>query len=264
VDSSRVDARSGVPEHDRHVLTPKRQRYCVAVFVINEGERVRTQLRGMAYLASRIDIVVADGGSTDGSLDLDSLAEFNLRALLIKRGPGKLSAQMRMAIAFALDEGYAGLVVIDGNGKDDYTAIPRFIELLDAGFDHVQGSRYIPGGVAINTPVSRSLGVRLVHAPLMSIAAGRRYTDTTNGFRAYSRRLLEDPRVQPLRDNFMGYELHYYLAIRAARLGFRVTETPVTRRYPKSGKTPTKISPVKGNILILRTLAAAVMGRFNP
>jgi dolichol-phosphate mannosyltransferase len=106
--------------------------------------------------------------------------------------------------------------------------------------------------------------VRLVHAPLMSIAAGRRYTDTTNGFRAYSRRLLEDPRVQPLRDNFMGYELHYYLAIRAARLGFRVTETPVTRRYPKSGKTPTKISPVKGNILILRTLAAAVMGRFNP
>jgi hypothetical protein len=28
---------------------------------------------------------------------------------------------------------------------------------------------------------------------------------------------------------FAAYELHYYLAIRAARLGFRVIETPVTR-----------------------------------
>jgi len=43
-----------------------------------------------------------------------------------------------------------------------------------------------------------------------------------------------------------------------------VTETPVTRRYPSEGKTPTKISPVKGNLLILRTLAAAALGKFNP
>jgi hypothetical protein len=236
----------------------------VAVFVINEGDRVRAQLAGMAPLADAVDIVVADGGSTDGSLEPNTLDAFRLRALLVKRGPGKLSAQMRMAIDFAMSEGYAGLIVIDGNGKDDYSAIPRFVELLDAGYDHVQGSRYIPGGQGINTPLSRTIGVKLLHAPLISLAAGARYTDTTNGFRAYSRRLLTDPRVQPLRDLFMAYELHYYLAIRAARLGMRVTETPVTRRYPKSGKTPTKISPIKGNLLILRTLAAAALGKFNP
>ncbi|MEP6496044.1 MAG: glycosyltransferase family 2 protein [bacterium] len=254
----------GVPAHERHILGPKRQRYCVVVFVINEGERVRTQLREMSALADQIDIVVADGGSTDGSLALDTLGDFRLRALLVKRGPGRLSAQMRMAIAFALDEGYDGMVVIDGNGKDDHSAIPRFVELLDAGYDHIQGSRYVPGGLGVNTPVSRTLGVKLLHAPLISMAAGARYTDTTNGFRAYSRKLLTDPRVQPLRDIFVAYELHYYLAIRAARLGFRVIETPVTRRYPIAGKTPTKISPIKGNLLILRTLAAAALGRFDP
>lgn len=273
-DRDAVDARAervielrvapGVPEYERHVFTGKRHRYCVAVFVINEGERVRSQLRGMASLADQIDIIVADGGSTDGSLAIESLAEFRLRALLIKRGPGKLSAQMRMAIDFALAEGYEGLVVIDGNGKDDYTAIPRFIELLSEGYDHVQGSRYIPGGQGINTPLSRTIGVRLVHAPVVSLAAGARYTDTTNGFRAYSKKLLTDPRVAPLRDVFIGYELHYYLAIRSARLGFRIIETPVTRRYPKSGKTPTKISPVKGSLNVLRTLAAAAAGRFDP
>ena len=259
-----IPARPGVPAHARHVFRSKEHRYCVAVFVINEGDRVRTQLAGMAPLADRVDIVVADGGSTDGSLALDTLDAFRLRALLVKKGPGKLSAQMRMAIDFALEEGYEGLVVIDGNGKDDYNAIPRFLELLDDGYDHVQGSRYVPGGVAINTPLSRAIAVRVLHAPLISLAARTRYTDTTNGFRAYSRRLLSDPRVQPLRDVFMRYELHYYLAIRAARLGFRVTETPVTRRYPKTGKTPTKISPIKGNLLILRTLAAAALGRFDP
>jgi dolichol-phosphate mannosyltransferase len=254
----------GVPEHERIVFAEKRHRYCVAVFVINEGERVRQQLAAMARFADTIDIVVADGGSTDESLAPDSLADFRLRALLVKRGPGRLSAQMRMAIGFALDEGYDGMVVIDGNGKDDLDALPRMIELLDAGYDHVQGSRYIPGGHGINTPPSRTWAVKLVHAPMISLAAGTRYTDTTNGFRAYSRRLLADPHVAPLRDVFMGYELHYYLAIRAARLGFRVIETPVTRRYPASGKTPTKISPVRGNLRVLRTLAAAVLGRFDP
>jgi glycosyltransferase involved in cell wall biosynthesis len=236
----------------------------VAVFVINEGDRIRRQLRGMASLANRIDIVVADGGSTDGSLAVDTLGDFRLRALLVKRGAGKLSAQMRMAIDFAMSEGYDGLIVIDGNGKDDYDAIPRFVELLSEGYDHIQGSRYVPGGQGINTPISRTLGVRLLHAPVVSLAAGIRYTDTTNGFRAYSRRLLTDARVAPLRDVFMGYELHYYLAIRAARLGFRTIETPVTRRYPDSGKTPTKISPIRGSITILRTLAAAALGKFDP
>ncbi|MGE5101306.1 MAG: glycosyltransferase family 2 protein [Deltaproteobacteria bacterium] len=259
-----VAARPGVPAHERYVFGPKRARYCIAVFVVNEGERIRDQLRAMAPCADQMDIVVADGGSTDGSLAPDTLSEFRLRALLIKRDAGRLSAQMRMAIAFTLEQGYEGLVVIDGNGKDDVSAIPRFIALLDAGYDHIQGSRYVPGGQGINTPLSRTLAVRLLHAPLISLAAGHAYTDTTNGFRAYSRRLLTDPRVRPLRDVFSGYELHYYLAIRAARLRLRVIETPVIRRYPDTGKTPTKISPVRGNLLILRTLVSAALGRFNP
>lgn len=259
-----IGARPGVPAHERYVFGSKETRYCIAVFVLNEGERIRDQLRAMAPFADLIDIVVADGGSTDGSLAPDTLADFRLRALLIKRDAGRLSAQMRMAIAFALEQGYEGLVVIDGNGKDDVSAIPRFIALLDAGYDHVQGSRYIPGGQGINTPLMRTLAVRLLHAPLISLAAGHAYTDTTNGFRAYSRRLLTDPRVQPLRDVFSGYELHYYLAIRAARLRLRVIETPVIRRYPDSGKIPTKISPIRGNLLIVRTLVSAALGRFNP
>lgn len=253
-----------VPAHEVHELGPKRHPYCVAVFCINENGRIRRQLSQMAPLADRVDILVADGGSTDGSLALDTLDEFRLTALLIKRGPGKLSAQMRMALAYALGRGYLGVVVVDGNGKDDISAVPRFVELLEAGYDHVQGSRYIPGGRGINTPLSRTLGVRLLHAPALSLAAGFRYTDTTNGFRAYSRRFLTDPAVQPLRDVFVGYELHYYLAIRAARLGMRVTETPVTRSYPSQGAIPTKIHGARGNLLVLKTLWETIRGAYTP
>lgn len=264
IGEARLARRPGVPAHERFVFADKAHKYAIAVFCINENGRVREQLERMAPLADMADILVADGGSTDGSLALGTLAPFRLRALLVKRDTGRLSAQMRMAMAFAIEEGYAGLVVIDGNGKDDVSAIPRFLELLDEGYDHIQGSRYIRGGKGVNTPISRHIGVKLLHAPLVSAAAHRRYTDTTNGFRAYSRKLLTDMRVSPLRDAFLGYELHYYLAIRAARLGFRIVETPVTRAYPKDGKIPTKITGMRGNIEVLKTLASVMRGEFDP
>lgn len=258
------DAPQSVPEYRADVLRPKAHRYCVAVFVINEGERVRKQLAAMKPQSGQIDIVVADGGSTDGSLDNDYLAQNNVRALLTKVGPGKLSAQMRMAFSWALDEGYEGVVVIDGNGKDNVEAIPDFIRLLDEGFDHIQGSRFIDGGRAVNTPIVRLVSVRALHAPLISLAAGKRHTDTTNGFRAYSRRLLADDEVAVFRRVFDTYELHYHLAIESSRLErFRTTETPVTRTYPKGGKTPTKISPIRGNLHVLAVLFRAVSGRYR-
>jgi hypothetical protein len=243
---------------------PRQARWCVCVFVLNEGERVRTQLQRMRPHLHGIDVIVADGGSTDGALAPDFLESCGVRTLLTKTSPGKLSAQMRMALAYSLFCGYDGAIVIDGNNKDDPAALPEFARLLEAGFDHIQGSRYLPGGQAINTPWPRHVAVRWLHAPLISWAAGIRYTDTTNGFRAYSRRLLVDERVAPFRDVFMNYELHYYLAIRAARLGMSVCETPVTRAYPATGPTPTKLRGIKGNLLILDTLWKAIRYRYDP
>jgi dolichol-phosphate mannosyltransferase len=253
-----------VPASSELTLAPRRSKYAACVFVIDEGPRLAAQLGRMRPLAEQVDIVIADGGSTDGSVAPRRLRAAGVNTLLVKHGPGKLSAQMRMALAFCLRRGYEGVILIDGNNKDDPAAIPDFARALDDGCDHVQGSRFVPGGRAIHTPWSRLLAITLVHAPLVSLAAGFRYTDTTNGFRAYSRRLLLDPRVAPFRAEFARYELHYYLAIRAARLGFDVRELPVTRAYPATGKVPTKISKVRGNLLVLRTLVNACLGRYDP
>jgi len=253
-----------IPEHRTEEFGPKQSKYCLCVFVIDEGERIRRQLEKMQRYVYPVDVVIADGGSTDGSLEPKFLKAHGVRTLLTKTGPGRLSAQMRMGLAYALDQGYEGVIVMDGNDKDGPEAIPRFVEMLNDGWDHVQGSRFIRGGRHENTPAERLLAVKLMHAPLMSLFSGFRYTDTTNGFRAYSRRLLEDGRVRPFRDVFMDYELHYYLAHRAPELKFRTVEIPVKRVYPAGETAPTKIHSWRGKIGLMRQLFAACLHKFDP
>lgn len=252
------------PDFEVKEFFKKKNKYAVCVFVINEGERIQKQLERMKSLAKQVDIIIADGGSIDGSLEADFLKTVDVRALLTKKGKGKLSAQMRMAFAYTLTEGYEGVIVVDGNGKDGVEAIPNFVKLLDEGYDHIQGSRFVPGGKAINTPLSREIALHLIHAPLISLASGQRHTDTTNGFRGYSARLLSDEDIAVFRDVFQTYELHYYLAIESSRRKqYKTIETPVTRSYPKKGKTPTKISPVKGNAHVMKVLLNAVAGKYK-
>ena len=128
----------------------------------------------------------------------------------------------------------------------------------------MQGSRFVAGGRAINTPLVRTIAVRLIHAPVISLTARQRFTDTTNAFRGYSAEYLSDERVRPLRDVFATYELLAYLSVRATQLGYRACEIPVTRAYPKKGKVPTKISFFKGNAELLKILLRNALGRYNP
>ena len=243
----------------------KKHTYCVVIPVINEGDRIKNLLLRMKDLniSAIADILIVDGGSTDGSLELSFLEEMDVRALVVKTGPGKLSAQLRCAYAFALDNNYDGIVTIDGNDKDDPEAIPRFIEALEHGIDFVQASRFVPGGVAINTPKVRDLAIRLIHAPLLSLASGFRWTDTTQGFRGYKSQMLRDSNIAPFRDVFLSYELLAYISYRAPKLGYECRELPTTRRYPY-GEVPTKISGMSGNIKLIITLLATCIGKFNP
>ena len=260
------EKKQGVPKFESFEYNDKIKDYVVLIPIINEGERIKTELERArkASVSAFADIVICDGGSTDGSTEEGLLKSLDVNTLLIKKDVGKQGAQLRMGIWWALERGYKGIVTIDGNNKDSIEDVPRFIEKLNEGYDFIQGSRYIKGGHAENTPVIRDLAIRLIHAPVISLTAHQRFTDSTSAFRAYSRKYLTDERVQPLRDIFVTYELLAYLSVRATQLGMKACEIPVTRSYPKVGKTPTKISFFKGNSELIKILFRNARGVYNP
>ena len=256
----------GVPCFECREFEKKKKDYVVLIPIINEGERIIKEFKRACHykISNKADIVICDGGSTDGCTEEVRLQKLKVNTLLIKKDAGKQGAQLRMGIWWALQRGYRGIITIDGNNKDSIEDVSDFIEKLENGYDFIQGSRFIKGGRAINTPFIRLLSVKFIHAPIISLAARQRFTDTTNAYRAYSERYLRDKRVQPFREVFMTYELLAYLSVRATQLGYKACEIPVTRAYPKTGKTPTKISFFKGNSELMKILIKNLFGAYRP
>lgn len=261
----RYENLQGVPNFNCFAYEEQKKEYCVLIPIINEGERIAKELKRAKehHISDAVDIIICDGGSTDGCTEERKLKELEVNTLLVKDDNGKQGAQLRMGFYFAKERGYKGIITIDGNNKDSIEDIPRFIEKLKEGYDFIQGSRFVKGGAAINTPFTRLVAVRLIHAPIISLTAGQWFTDTTNAYRGYSSKYLFDDRVQVFRDIFMTYELLAYLSVRATQLGMKACEIPVTRAYPKTGKTPTKISFFKGNSQLMKILFANLFRKYN-
>lgn len=251
------------PALDCIELFEKRSRHCIVITTWNEGDRLRQQFERMKPYSQLADIVIADWRSSDGSTDPDFLREQGVRTLLTT-DEGGLGTAIRMALAYAIEQGYDGVVTIDGNGKDGVNAIPNFLNRLDEGWDFIQGSRFLADGLHENTPLDRHLGIRLIVSPLLSIASRRRITDPTNGFRAMSRTYLTDSGLQPIRSIFVRFNLQLYLVSRAIPLGHRFVEIPVVRSYPSSGATPTKITSLRTKLLFLGQLLRTAVGGYDP
>src|SRR5258708_31700931 len=128
------NSRKEIPKHKTTEFKEKNSQYCVCIPIINEGEKIKKQLVGMKSLSKIIDILVLDGGSTDGSTEHKFLKANGVRALLVKQEIGWQSTQLRMGIFYGLSQGYEGIIIIDGNGKDGVDRITDFIKKLDEGY----------------------------------------------------------------------------------------------------------------------------------
>ncbi|MEM6823315.1 MAG: glycosyltransferase family 2 protein, partial [Verrucomicrobiota bacterium] len=159
-------------------------------------------------------------------------------------------------------------IMMNGNNKDNPSSIPQFLNELEQGLDYVQGSRFISGGHQENTPLIRHFAIRMIHAPLFSLAAHRWMTDTTNGYRAFSRSFLQDARVHLFQEAFQAYEIEQYMAWKALRLGFECKEISVSRCYPprnqqKSTASFSKIKPGSGYFLMIKPLLCLNLGLYK-
>lgn len=248
-------------------LRNKQNEYCICIPVINEGERIKKELeKALKYkIHKQADIVLIDSGTTDGSTDIENLKKYKVNSLIEMEEKKKYTQSKALSAGFyfAIERGYKGIITVDGNNKDDIKDVYKFIDKLRDGFDFIQGSRYIEGGKAINTPKLREFAIRYIHAPLISSICKKKYTDTTNLFRGYSRKYLLHEKVQPFREIFKSYELSTYLSTRADVLGLKTCEIPVTRKYPSSKKYSTKVGKIKGNYLLIKSLIEVKLGKYD-
>ena len=203
-------------------------------------------------------VVVVDDASTDETPAIASQKGAVVLTHTRRLGAG---AAIRTAIQYATAEGFDVVVILAGNDKDRPAEIERLLApIADAGYDFVQGSRYLKGGDFGNMPFYRQLATRYVHPLLFSLFVGRRFTDTTNGFRAIRLSALADTRLDLNQAWLDHYELEPYVYFKMSRLGYNVTEVPVTKIYPPHELGYTKMKPITGWWSILRPLFLLGLG----
>jgi dolichol-phosphate mannosyltransferase len=176
------------------------------------------------------EVLAVDDGSTDDTPEALRGCDYcTVITHLRRQGCGDA---IRSAYRHALEHGHDIFVIMAGNGKDDPAEIERLTApILRGEADYVQGSRFLQGGSSEGLPGHRLLAMMLF-TWAFSLFLMRRYTDCTNGFRAYRTSILRDERIDWEQD-WLGhsYEIEFYMHYKVAALRYRTKEVPVSKIY---------------------------------
>jgi glycosyltransferase involved in cell wall biosynthesis len=206
-----------------------RARVSVVIPTLNEA-------RNVPHVFSRIppsvfEVIVVDGGSTDGTVDVARRLRDDVRVLR-QPGHGKGNALLH---AFAACRGDV-VVAIDADGSTDPAEIPAFVAALLAGADFVKGSRFTVGAGSSDITRVRRHGNRVLQR-MVNALYGTRYTDLCYGYFAFWARHVaafgapavsaaangSGPTRMRLGD---GFEIETLINVRIAKAGLRVVEVP--------------------------------------
>jgi len=172
------------------------------------------------------EVVVADNGSTDGSIQIAE--ERGARVIRVaERGYG---AALRAGIA-----GARGPFIVMGDADDsyDFTEVPKFVEKLREGNDIVMGNRF-SGGIKPGAmpPLHKYFGNPGLTAILNTLFHAR-IGDGYCGMRGFTRSLYD--RLD-LRSTGMEFALE--MIIKSAQIGARIAEIPIILWPDKRGRAP--------------------------
>ncbi|MEK6953181.1 MAG: glycosyltransferase family 2 protein [Nanoarchaeota archaeon] len=202
-------------------------------------------------------VLVVNDGSTDNT-ETEAKKE-GIVVITHKKNMG-VGAAFKTAIRYAQENNYDVCIHFASDNQDDASYVPKFIEKIKQGYDFVQGSRYIKGGKRINHPLFRIL-TTYSYSLIFSLITFKRITDATNGFRAYRTEIFKNKNINISQDWLNRYELEPYFFYKVIKEGFKVTEIPVLKRYPKNKKIGyTKMKPFKDWWRITRPLLYLRLG----
>lgn len=218
----------------------------------NEEKTINSVVKGIPSNVpgiSDIKIIVVDDGSADSTSDLAKSAG----ALVISHDKNKgLGIAFQTGVKAALKLRADIMVSIDADSQFNALDIPRLIQpILENKADFVSGSRFMAGASTPNIPKTRLIGNKIINR-FISLAANRKFTDVSCGFRAYSKETL-------LWLNLFGkftYTQEVILNLNFKNL--RMAEVPITAQYFKERKSHISGSLFKyclrASKIILRTI----------
>ena len=229
----------------------------VCPIAFNENVKLKSVIERFLKSPARqvADYLVMDDCSTDGTTEMiRSFVSQGVATIRHEKQSG-VGAAIRTAIRYAQKNNYDVIVIMAGNDKDDPSEIPAVIKpIVDDGYDFVQGSRYKGKvGTGGDMPFYRKVATRM-HPMLMSFFTGTKVTDSTNGFRAFRVKIVEDSRIDLDQVWLNAYELEPYLMFKVIKLGYKFTEVFVTKIYPPKKLGYTKMKPLVGWWSILKPL----------
>ncbi|MBF0330757.1 MAG: glycosyltransferase family 2 protein [Candidatus Omnitrophica bacterium] len=229
----------------------------VCPIAFNENVKLKSVIERFLKSPARkiADYLVMDDCSTDGTTEMiRSFAVQGVATIRHEKQSG-VGVAIRTAIRYAQKNQYDVIVIMAGNDKDNPDEITAVIKpIVDDGYDFVQGSRYKGKvGTGGDMPFYRKVATRM-HPMLMSFFTGASVTDSTNGFRAFRVKIIDDRRIDLDQDWLDHYELEPYLMFKAIKLGYKFTEVFVTKIYPPKKLGYTKMKPLLGWWSILKPL----------
>lgn len=173
-------------------------------------------LLGLGALPAPPHVLVVDDGSRDATAAV--ARQFGAEVLSFAGNRGKGHA---LLAGFQRLLDYDAVVTLDADGQHPPACLPSFVAAAEAGADLVLGRRAIGGGM----PPLRRFANRF-SSGWCSAIAGQRIGDSQCGYRLYRREVLRETPVRASR-----YEVETEMAVRAARMGFRVAEVEIPTVY---------------------------------
>jgi dolichol-phosphate mannosyltransferase len=202
------------------------QRALVIIPTYNERENIPRLVPLVLGQDPRIDILVIDDGSPDGTGAIaDEIAAAEPRVHVLHRA-GKLGLGTAYLAGFrwGIERKYDGLLEMDADFSHDPTHLPQFLDALE-NHELVLGSRYLDGRVTVvNWPIGRLLLSYYANV-YARIVTGLPLWDATGGFKAFRRNVLETISLDRVESE--GYAFQIEMSMRAWKKGFGIGEIPI-------------------------------------